>query len=250
MVSVTDLARVSKRLLERFETAVDGFIEGFDLGVERGIEIGDAGPQRRLELHQALVERGGDLAAVRGQPRVECIDIALQGFGDVLRALAHAFDDFAAEGFDGAIELGNVAGDQGAEGAAVAGEFFREFSALVLHQFVEGAHLQTERVVRIFGLADDLRHQRVHRHVERVACLVAGGEDVRREAVAGFVDLVHQIAAAQLKLQQQRVARVLQQVVNLFGALGNPVHDGGGALLEFGCDAVDPLVQHLVHAVG
>ena len=39
-------------------------------------------------------------------------------------ALTHAIDDFAAEGFDGAIEFRNVAGDQGAERAAVAGEFF------------------------------------------------------------------------------------------------------------------------------
>jgi hypothetical protein len=38
--------------------------------------------------------------------------------------------------------------------------------------------------------------------------------------------------------------------VNLFGAVGNPVDDGGRALLEFGGDAVDPLVQHLVDAVG
>ena len=88
-------------------------------------------------------------------------------------ALAHAIDDFAAEGFDGAIEFRNVAGDQGAEGAAVAGEFFHQLSALVLHQFVEGTHLQAERVVGVFGLADDLRHQRVHGHVKRIAGLVA-----------------------------------------------------------------------------
>ena len=35
-----------------------------------------------------------------------------------------------------------------------------------------------ERVVRGFGLADDLRHQRIHGDVERVAGLVAGGQDV------------------------------------------------------------------------
>ena len=38
--------------------------------------------------------------------------------------------------------------------------------------------------------------------------------------------------------------------MNLFGAVGNPVDDGGGALLEFAGDAVDPLVQHLMDAVG
>ena len=38
--------------------------------------------------------------------------------------------------------------------------------------------------------------------------------------------------------------------MDLFGAVGNAVDDGGGALLEFAGDAVDPLVQHLVDAVG
>ncbi len=38
--------------------------------------------------------------------------------------------------------------------------------------------------------------------------------------------------------------------MNLFGAVGNAVDDGGGALFEFAGDAVDPLVQHLMDAVG
>ena len=71
-----------------------------------------------------------------------------------------------------------------------------------------------------------------------------------RQPVAGVVDLADEIAAAQFELEQQRVAGILQRVVNLFGAVGNAVDDGGGALLEFAGDAVDPLVQHLVDAVG
>ena len=129
-------------LFERFEAAVDRLVERLDLAVERGVEMGDAVAERGFELQQALVERGGDLAAVRGQAGVEGVDIGLQGVGDVLGALAHALDDLAAEGFDGAIEFRDVAGDQRAERAAVAGEFLRQFAALVLHQFVEGAHLQ------------------------------------------------------------------------------------------------------------
>ena len=142
MVSVTDFARGIEGLFERLEAAVDGFVEGFDLAVERGVEMGDAVSERGFELQQALVQRGGDLAAVRGQAGVEVVDIGLQAFGDVLGALAHAIDDLAAEGFDGAIEFRDVAGDQRAERAAVAGEFFRQLAALVLHQFVERAHLQ------------------------------------------------------------------------------------------------------------
>jgi len=209
MVSVTDFARVSKVCFERFEAAIDGCIEGFDLAVERGIEVGDAGAERGFELQQALVERRGDFAAVRSQAGVKGVDIGLQGFRDMLGALPHAIDDLAAKGFDGAVEFRDVAGNDGTERAAVAREFFRKFGALVLHQFIERAHLQGERIVRGFGLADNLRHQRVHGHVQRIAGLVAGGDDLGGQAVAGVIDLADQVAAAQLKFQQKRVAGVL-----------------------------------------
>ena len=104
--------------------------------------------------------------------------------------------------------------------------------------------------MRGLGLADDLGDQRVHGHVERVAGLVAGGHDAGREAVAGVVDLADEIAAAQLEFEQQRVAGVLQGVVDLFGAVGNAVDDGRRTLLELAGDAVDALVQHLVDAIG
>ena len=38
--------------------------------------------------------------------------------------------------------------------------------------------------------------------------------------------------------------------MNLLGAVGNAVDDGGGALFEFAGDAVDALVQHFVDAIG
>ena len=75
-------------------------------------------------------------------------------------------------------------------------------------------------------------------------------EDLGREPVAGFVDLADEIAAAQFEFEQQRVAGILQRVVDLLGAVGNAVDDGRGALLELAGDAVDALVQHLVDAVG
>ncbi len=121
--------------------------------------MGDTVSERGFELNQALVQRGGDLAAVRGQAGVEGVDIGLQAVRDILRALTHAVDDIAAEGFHGAIEFGNVAGNEGTQRAAVAREFFRKLAALILHQFVESAHLQTERIMRGFGLVDHLGHQ-------------------------------------------------------------------------------------------
>ena len=232
------------------QTAVDGLIEPFDLVVERSVEVADAGAERGFELQQALIEGGGDLAAVRDQAGVESVDVVLEAVADLLGARAHALDDLAAEGFDGTIELGDMARDQRAERAAVAGEFFRKFAALVLHQFVEGAHLQREAVVCVFGLADHLGDQCVHGHVECVAGLVAGGEDAARQAVAGFVDLVDEIARAQFEFEQERVGGILQGVVDLLGAVGDAVDDGRGALLEFAGDAVDAFVQHLVDAIG
>ena len=251
MVSVSDLARLSKsvRATSR-RPSIDRVVERSDLGVERTVEIGHAGSERDFELRQTLVERGGDLAAVRGQAVVEGVDIALEAFGDILRALAHPLDDLAAEGFDGAIEFRDVAGDQRAERAAVAREFFRKFAALVLHQFVERAHLQRERIVRGFGLAGDLGHQRVDGDVERVAGLVAGGHDLGRQPIAGVVDLADEIAAAQFEFQQQGVGGILQGIVHLFGTVRDAVDDGGRTLLELAGDAVDALVQHLVDAVG
>ena len=43
---------------------------------------------------------------------------------------------------------------------------------------------------------------------------------------------------------------VLQGIVDLLGAVGDAVHDGGGTRLELAGDAVDTVVQHLVDAVG
>ena len=75
-------------------------------------------------------------------------------------------------------------------------------------------------------------------------------EDLAGETVAGFIDLADEVAAAQFEFEQQRVAGILQAVVDLLGAVGNAVDDGRRTLLEFAGDAVDALVQHLVDAVG
>src|SRR5580692_3814052 len=98
-----------ERRVEIADPAIERGIEIADLAIERGIEIGDTISERGLELQETLVQRGGDLAAVRGQAAVEGIDIGLQRLRYILGALTHAIDDFAAEGFDGAVELGNMA---------------------------------------------------------------------------------------------------------------------------------------------
>ncbi len=62
--------------------------------------------------------------AVLGDTAVECIDVVLQAVRDVLRVLTHAAGDLAAIGFDGAVKFRDMARDEGAERAAIAGEFF------------------------------------------------------------------------------------------------------------------------------
>ena len=93
---------------------------------------------------QASVEGRGDRAAVRCHAVVESIDVGLQALGDFTGALPHAIDDFAAIGFDGVIEFGNMAGDEGTQCAAVACEPLGEIGALVPHQFIEGIDLQAQ----------------------------------------------------------------------------------------------------------
>src|SRR6185312_2249080 len=95
---------VGQRARQRAEAAIDGLVERPDPAVERGVEAADAGAERGFELQQALIERSGDLAAVRDQPGVEGVDVILQAVGYLLGPRAHALDDLAAKGFDGAIE--------------------------------------------------------------------------------------------------------------------------------------------------
>ena len=150
-------------LFERFEAAVDQFVERLDAcrraRVERAVERdrlrsccraryrdGRRGlPSVVSNCTRRWSSEAVIVAAVGAQAGVEGVDIGLQAVRDVLGALAHALDDLAAEGFDGAVEFRDVAGDQRAKRAAVAREFLRQFAALVLHQFVERAHLQGER---------------------------------------------------------------------------------------------------------
>src|SRR6202011_6096373 len=111
-----------KRGVERIDPAVERIVKEAELAVERSVEVGDAASERGFELQQALVQRGRDLAAVGGEAVVEGVDIVLQAVGDVLGALTHAVDDLAAEGFDGAVEFRDMAGDQSAERGGIAGE--------------------------------------------------------------------------------------------------------------------------------
>src|ERR1700682_1873848 len=121
MVSVTDFARVSKVCSSDLRRPSTDSSEDLIL------------LSSEVSRWATRVQRGGVFAAIRSQAGVEGVDVGFEGLRDILRALTHAIDDLAAEGFDGAIEFRDVTGNQGAERAAVAREFFRKFAALVLH---------------------------------------------------------------------------------------------------------------------
>ncbi len=221
-----------------------------DAGVERGVERGDALVDLRLEDGEVIVERGVHLGGVRRDAAVERIDIVLQAVGDVLRALAEPVDDLAAERLHGAVEFSDVARDQVAQRARVARELLGELGAVGLHQVVERADPRGDRVVGVLRLVDDLRDQRVDGDVQRFGGLVAAHQHILGEPGAGFVDAGREIGRAQVEFEDQRLAGRLQRLVHLLGAVGDAVDDRVRLLLEFGGDALEPLVHHVVDAVG
>ena len=104
--------------------------------------------------------------------------------------------------------------------------------------------------MRGFGLADDLGNQRIDSRIQRVAGLVPAVQDARRELAACLVDLGDEIAAAQFEFEQQRIAGIAERLVKLFRPIRDAVDDVRGFLLEFRGNAIEPLVQHLMNAVG
>ena len=69
------------------------------------------------------------LAGAAGHALVEGVDVITQGFGHILRALAKPANQLAAIVLHGVVELGDVAGDQVAEVAGVAGYLLGELGA-------------------------------------------------------------------------------------------------------------------------
>ncbi len=86
----------------------------------------------------------GNLGALGGEALVEGVDIGLEVVRHGLGVLAHPLDDLAAIGLHRAVEFRDVAGDEGAERAGVAGELLGQFRAAVADQFLEGFEAQIE----------------------------------------------------------------------------------------------------------
>ena len=112
------LAAFRQRLGDVHDARGEGLVERLGAAVERF-----------LEARQALVERRGDFGRFGGDAGVEGVDIGPHRLADLLGALAEPFDQLAAVGLHGAVELGDVAGDQVAQRGAVARNLLGELGA-------------------------------------------------------------------------------------------------------------------------
>ncbi len=100
-----------------------------------------------LELREPLIERAGELAGAAVDALVEGVDVIAHRLGDVLGALAQPLDQFAAIGLHGAVELGDVAGDQAAERRGVARNLLGERGAAVVEHVLEGLQARAQHVL-------------------------------------------------------------------------------------------------------
>ena len=86
---------------------------------------------------EPLLQRGGDLGRLRGDAGVETVDVAVQRFGDFLRACAKPFDELGTVGLHRPVELGEVAGDQVAERRGIARDLLAERGAGMVEHLLE-----------------------------------------------------------------------------------------------------------------
>ncbi len=120
------LAAFGQRLGDVHDARGEGVVEGLGAAVERF-----------LEARQALVEGRGDLGRLGADLAVEAVDVVVHRGRDFGGALAETFDQLAAVGLHGAVELGEVAGDEVAEGGGVAGDLLGELGAAVREHLLE-----------------------------------------------------------------------------------------------------------------
>ena len=110
-------------------------------------EAGHARAEHLLELREPLVDRAGEFAGAAVDALVEGVDVIAHRFGHVLGALAEAFDQFAAVGLHGAVELGHVAGDEAAERGGVARDLLAELGAALVEHVLEGLQARCQHLL-------------------------------------------------------------------------------------------------------
>ena len=202
--------------------------------------------QRLLEAPQALIESGGDFIGLCGNAIVEAVDVSAHRLRHVLRARAEPFDELGAIGLHGAIEFGEMAGDQIAECRGVARDAFAEFRAGVIEHVLEGGKACRQHFLHcVVARGDDagdvlgaLAHLIGHRSAARNHGL--------GELTAGLLQLVRDFAAAKIEIDDEQFAGRFKCAVNLFaadrdrlGELARGFDDGFGQFLRSSDHQVD-----------
>src|SRR5262245_65095221 len=97
------------------------------------------------ETKELLVEACRDLSRLDGDAGVEIVQIVAHGAGNVLRALAETVDHLAAISPHGAVEFGEMSGDEIAQRGGVASDAFRELCAAVVEHVLERLQARCEQ---------------------------------------------------------------------------------------------------------
>ena len=164
--------------------------------------------------------------------------------------MAHALDDLATVGFHSAVEFGDVSGNEGTKGAAVAREAFGKFGALILDKTFEDVDLTGEGVLRSLGLADDFGNKRIDGYVEGFVRLIAADENALCQLIADRVKLAAKIGCAQIELRKEGIPRIYERAVDVVSARSDVIDHDSRTLTEFAGGTIEALVEHVVHAIG
>ena len=242
---VDDGGDVGDALVERADHLLAAFGHGLgdvhDAGGERLVERLGAAVERVAEAGELLVEAGGDLGRLGGDAGIEIVEVVAHRAGNVLRALAQPLDHLAAIGLHGAVELGEVAGDQIAERGRIAGDALGELGAAVIEHVLERLQPRRQHLAhRVAAVADHVG-EHFGALAELVGDPVAALDDGVGDARAGLLELGDHVAAAQAEVEHQRIAGVLERGVHFLDAAGDGVGEPVAGL--------DHQLGHLLRAI-
>ena len=270
IVSATSRAARRDGAGHRADTVVERIDDLLTALGQPRVELGDAGGEALLELREAGVDRTGDLAGVAGDALIESVDVIAHRLGDVLGALTEPFHQFAAIGLHGAVELGDVAGDQAAERRGVARDLLAERGAAVVEHVLEGLQARAQHGLDLVAAVGEHMRQAFGVLAEGIGHRVAALDHGVGNARAGLLQLGDHVAAAQAQIEHQRVAGRTQRRIHFLGAGGDGFghltaglregvvellraarhgFDGDGGLLREALrDLVEPGGHHLLQA--
>ena len=240
---VDEIGDVGDALVERgndlFAAVAERFGDVDDAGRQRVRERLRAALERILEAPETLVESGGDLVGLRGDAIVEIVDVASHRLGDVLRARAEPLDEFGAVSLHRAVEFGEMPGDEISERRGIARNLFAEFGAGVIEHLLESGKARRQHLFHGVAARGNDADDVLGALANRVGHRGAARNQRLGDAIAGLLQLGRHFAAAQIEVENERLARGLERAVDLvgagrdrFGQLARGFDDGVGELLR------------------